>query len=324
MDFLDKLYSSNYFGIGLFAVIAFLVVTFLVVLFFGKKDEKKRKLEETTKVGVTNENAFKETTPVTPVEIPVNPEPVAPINLEPAAPVAPVEPVVPIQTESTVNTQARENIPVPPVMPVPPVEPVKVEENNEYVDNLTVEEPVRPVIETPHVEPIITPVTKIEQREEIKPSIELEPTKIEIPKEPVTPIIEPVIPKVSEPVSPVRENVTPVIKEEEPKLQINEEPIINTYYKPSEKPKEVESIKVPNIDFDSLAKSISKELDELENDSRKYDEIKVTPMSEVTKTRTARQPETFSSVYVREEAKETPKETIDLPKKIDLPAKKSE
>ena len=37
MDFLDKLYSSNYFGIGLFAVIAFLVVTFMVVLFFGKK-----------------------------------------------------------------------------------------------------------------------------------------------------------------------------------------------------------------------------------------------------------------------------------------------
>ena len=321
MDFLDKLYSSNYFGIGLFAVIAFLVVTFLVVLFFGKKDEKKRKLEETTKVGVTNENTFKETTSVTPVEIPVNPEPVAPINLEPAAPVAPVEPVVPIQTESTVNTQARENIPVPPVMPVPPVEPVKVEENNEYVDNLTVEEPVRPVIETPHVESIITPVAKIEQREEIKPTIELEPTKIEIPKEPVTPIIEPVIPKVSEPVSPERENVTPVIKEEEPKLQINEEPVINTYYKPVEKT-EAEAIKVPNIDFDSLAKSISKELDELENDSKKYDEIKVTPMSEVTRNISG--PTTYSSVYVHEEPKETPKVEIELPKKIELPARKSE
>ena len=51
MDFLDKLYSSNYFGIGLFAVIAFLVVTFLVVLFFGKKDEKKRKLVKRGSLG---------------------------------------------------------------------------------------------------------------------------------------------------------------------------------------------------------------------------------------------------------------------------------
>ena len=50
MDFLNKLYESNYFGIGLFAVIAFLVVTFLIVLFFGKKDEKKRKLEATQKI----------------------------------------------------------------------------------------------------------------------------------------------------------------------------------------------------------------------------------------------------------------------------------
>ena len=40
MDFLNRLFESEYFGIGLFAVIAFLVVTFLVVLFFGKKDEK--------------------------------------------------------------------------------------------------------------------------------------------------------------------------------------------------------------------------------------------------------------------------------------------
>ena len=42
MNFLDKLYESNYFGIGLFAVISFLVVTFLIVLFFGKRDEKRR------------------------------------------------------------------------------------------------------------------------------------------------------------------------------------------------------------------------------------------------------------------------------------------
>ena len=43
MDFLYKLYSYNYFGIGLFIVITILAFAFLVILFFGKKDEKTRR-----------------------------------------------------------------------------------------------------------------------------------------------------------------------------------------------------------------------------------------------------------------------------------------
>ena len=302
MDFLNKLYESNYFGIGLFAVIAFLVVTFLIVLFFGKKDEKKRKLEATQKLAA--DNTFKETTESTPVEIPANPEPVEPINLEANSI---VEPVVMTPNEPLVKPVE----PVTPIMPTPPINqepinPIK-EEDNHFVDNLSIEEPVRPVIDTPKVEPIITPVAPIIKDEPVvEPPIKVvEPTKIEIPKETITP-------------------VEPIIKEEEPKLEINEEPVINTYYKPVEKSKEVEEVKVPNIDFDSLAKSISKELDELENNSRKYEEIKVTPMSEVTKATSPRQPETFSSVYVGTPAKEMPKEEMELPKRIDLPARKSE
>ena len=302
MDFLNKLYESNYFGIGLFAVIAFLVVTFLIVLFFGKKDEKKRKLEATQKLAA--DNTFKETTESTPIEIPANPEPVEPINLEANSI---VEPVVMTPNESLVKPVE----PVTPIMPTPPINqepinPIK-EEDNHFVDNLSIEEPVRPVIDTPKVEPIITPVAPIIKDEPVvEPPVKVvEPTKIEIPKETITP-------------------VEPIIKEEEPKLEINEEPVINTYYKPVEKSKEVEEVKVPNIDFDSLAKSISKELDELENNSRKYEEIKVTPMSEVTKATSPRQPETFSSVYVGTPAKEMPKEEMELPKRIDLPARKSE
>ena len=49
MEFLYKLYSNNYFGIGLFIVITVLAFSFLVILFFGKKDEKKRKLNEELK-----------------------------------------------------------------------------------------------------------------------------------------------------------------------------------------------------------------------------------------------------------------------------------
>lgn len=322
MDFLDKLYSSNYFGIGLFAVIAFLVVTFLIVLFFGKKDEKKRKLEATQKL--ETENTFKETGAATPVEIPVNPEPVAPINLEPTDVTinTPVEPISTIPVE-----------PVTPVMPVPPVEPATRDDSNEYIDNLTVEEPtvtpVTPIItETPQVDNFtpVTPIITEDSKVEVMPKrIELEPTKIEIPQETVKPIINNEIPiPVTEPVRPViEERVTPIIKEEEPKLEINEEPVINSYYKPVEK-NDTEPIKVPNIDFDALAKSISKELDELENDSKKYDEVKVTPISEVTKREEPeRKRETFSSVYVRE-PKEVPAEKIELPKRIDLPARKSE
>lgn len=314
MDFLDRLYSSNYFGIGLFAVIAFLVVTFLIVLFFGKKDEKKRKLESTQKM--STENTFKETSTATQVEIPTNPEPVAPINLEPPVQETPVvAPTVEPVAEASIAT------PVTPVMPVPPVTPIHVESNNDYVDNLTVEEPVaQPVIDTPKVEPIIptvTPVVNNEPKME-SPRVELEPTKIEVPKEPVQPIVEPVTRFSSEP-------VRPVIEENEPKLQINDEPIVNTYYKPVEKT-EAEAIKVPNIDFDALAKSISKELDELENDSKRYEDVKVTPINEVTRPTPVRQPETFSSVYVREEPKATSSinEGIELPKRIDLPARKSE
>ena len=301
MDFLNKLYESNYFGIGLFAVIAFLVVTFLIVLFFGKKDEKKRKLEATQKLAA--DNTFKETTESTPIEIPANPEPVEPINLEANSI---VEPVVMTPNEPLVKPVE----PVTPIMPTPPInqEPINpIKEEDNFVDNLSIEEPVRPVIDTPKVEPIITPVAPIIKDEPVvEPPVKVvEPTKIEIPKETITP-------------------VEPIIKEEEPKLEINEEPVINTYYKPVEKSKEVEEVKVPNIDFDSLAKSISKELDELENNSRKYEEIKVTPMSEVTKATSPRQPETFSSVYVGTPAKEMPKEEMKLPKRIDLPARKSE
>lgn len=46
MEFLYKLYSNNYFGIGLFIVITILAFTFLIILFFGKKDEKARMKQE--------------------------------------------------------------------------------------------------------------------------------------------------------------------------------------------------------------------------------------------------------------------------------------
>lgn len=58
MEFLYRLYSNNYFGIGLFIVITILAFSFLVILFFGKKDEKAReskKLIDNTE-NITNES----------------------------------------------------------------------------------------------------------------------------------------------------------------------------------------------------------------------------------------------------------------------------
>jgi hypothetical protein len=63
MEFLYRLYSYDYFGIGLFIVITILAFSFLIILFFGKKDEKSRnenKVKENSIVSDTKENIEEE------------------------------------------------------------------------------------------------------------------------------------------------------------------------------------------------------------------------------------------------------------------------
>lgn len=131
MDFLSKLYSNENFGIILFAVISILVLVFLIVLFFGKKDQKDRKLAETNKIdlekqekennvveeaannqNVISEVAFKEEQPMTNLEI---------------SPAAQMEE----QSKNTINTPnlvLNEDLTNPEVPTVPekiePVEPI--------------------------------------------------------------------------------------------------------------------------------------------------------------------------------------------------------
>lgn len=60
-EFLNKLYSYEYFEIYLIISIIVLVILFFVVLFCGKKDKKKREIEATKKLQKINEeDAFKE------------------------------------------------------------------------------------------------------------------------------------------------------------------------------------------------------------------------------------------------------------------------
>ena len=114
MDFLESLYSIDNFGIYLFIIIGVLVVLFLLVLFFGKKDQKKRKdLEEKLEqTKAMSQDAFKEVT-----------EPVA------VEPVAPVEPVVPLETTDnqmpTTNAVLNSEIITPEAKPEVKEEPKK-------------------------------------------------------------------------------------------------------------------------------------------------------------------------------------------------------
>jgi len=298
MDFLNKLYESNYFGIGLFTVICFLVVTFLIVLFFGKKDEKKRKLEETMKLNSVSEaeDTFSETTPVAPVEVPVAPvEPVAPI--EEVAPVIfekPVEvPVNRFQSSSSIEEPAASINETPSISPI--IEPVHV---TPFEQVNRVSEPVAPVLETPT--PVIDRAVTNEMNYNPEPKV-LEPMHFNIP-------VEPVIKEEPKTI------ITPNYSEKAP---IIEEPVVqSTYYRPVEKPV-VEEVKVPDIDFDAIAKSISKELDELENANKN----KPVEVSSRTNNSNINQ---FSSVYVSEPVKKVTNDVIDLPQKIDLPVRKGD
>lgn len=61
MEFLYKLYSNNYFGIGLFIVITVLAFTFLIILFFGKRDQKVREEQALQKKKIESVSVKEET-----------------------------------------------------------------------------------------------------------------------------------------------------------------------------------------------------------------------------------------------------------------------
>ncbi len=75
-EFLNRLYSYEYFGTYLMIAIIVLLLIFVIVLFFGKKDQKNREIEETKKLQQINvENTFKEEdnkTAVETINTPVN------------------------------------------------------------------------------------------------------------------------------------------------------------------------------------------------------------------------------------------------------------
>lgn len=60
-EFLNKLYSYEYFGTYLMISIIVLLLLFIIILFFGKKDQKNREIEATKKLQqINSEDAFKD------------------------------------------------------------------------------------------------------------------------------------------------------------------------------------------------------------------------------------------------------------------------
>ena len=58
-EFINNLFSYEYFGFYIMIAIAVLAVLFLIVLVFGKKDQRKREIEATKRLELVNDDAFK-------------------------------------------------------------------------------------------------------------------------------------------------------------------------------------------------------------------------------------------------------------------------
>ena len=241
MDFLEKLYSNENFGLYLVIAIAVLVVLFFVVLFLGKKDEKKTKEVQEAK---EKEKQLVENNATGPIAIkPIGEElnTVTPSESQPVS-LAQVEPVMenkpePVITPVLNEVKPEENVvpafkEVTEEVPVNVPEVPKVEETQNIVLNENITDQNQEVDDDEtrefDFEALADAINK--ELESIKESknVEMpsEPKVVEQPKEENTPVIEEkpfafptfetVEPdKIPEQVMP--EEVKPVI-EEKPKM----------------------------------------------------------------------------------------------------------
>lgn len=130
MEFLYRLYSNDYFGIGLFIAITILAFSFLVILFFGKKDEKARNQE--------NENI--ETNNIETIDKNV-PEDLQAESLESMSLTLEAEPIAEM-------TETKEEIPVEEPAEVNPFAYSNMVLNSELVEENETQEIQEPIIES--------------------------------------------------------------------------------------------------------------------------------------------------------------------------------
>ncbi|MBQ4583570.1 MAG: hypothetical protein IJA94_01585 [Bacilli bacterium] len=275
MDFLEKLYSYEYFPQILFTSIAVLLILLVIVILFGKKDEKVRKEEETRRLELAGLDAFAK-------------EENAPISLE----------VNDINGEQPVNevvTEIKEQFDIPPVAN-------DIESNTDDDIHSEAEELVKNALNNSIGDSLI----EQENNENEMASELIENTEsfmipdFEIFKEEEKNVYHDSY-ETSEPEIPLslnelhQKNETTFIARENAQEK-SETNLDNTAV-------------LPEFNFDELASSISKELDEINklqelNKSEEKEEavmpskIDVTPIKEVTKFTPS---SVFSSVYVNKE-----------------------
>lgn len=207
MEFLYKLYSNDYFGIGLFIVITILAFSFLVILFFGKKDEKERNKEIEDNIA-NKENTIEETEKeeelktesLESVNLPVENVPV----LEPVQETIPEE--LPIETDPFVSSNMvlntdlineEKTVDTPVEMEMPETNEEETISTEPSIDDsfaINLDLPETPVMDKPNEEVTIDPfdienpvITNLETpviEEPVQNNIFAEPVEIkeEVPK----------------------------------------------------------------------------------------------------------------------------------------------
>lgn len=253
-EFLNKLYSYEYFGTYLMIAIAVLVLLFIIVLFFGKKDQKKREIEETKKLQqINNTDAFKEQSNVASVEVPKE---------EVKEPVVTQEQlendtiVVPNINDLATNTNSEININnnVEPVLPKEAeVEiPLNAEPINTNISNESNEAVSEPILDKVEEKPLVFNDIPNEEM----PAFDM-PETVNI--EPTTPLVDVPDFNLDEITNDVEE-----IKEEHEDNAFKPAEVFSSVYAPQkeevELPKlEEEKVKEDDIELPTLKKEVEEE-----------------------------------------------------------------
>lgn len=287
MDFLEKLYSYEYFPQILFATIGILLVLLVIVIMFGKKDEKIRKEEETKRLELAGLDAFaQEETNQVSLEVAPNEENLIQVDTSNENLNITSEPMVSESTElqitNEVYTEAKDLVDNAINNSISSA--VGSETNNEDKEmKLESNES-----SSEDNESFMIPDFEIFKEEE---KAEYQTSTIEVEQE---------IPLSLDELHQKSENVI------DEKIKTEELPIENKFEN---------TAVLPEFNFDELASSISKELDEInklqeqasksadEKESAIPDKIDVTPIKEVTKFTPS---SVFSSVYVNKEREISP------------------
>lgn len=301
IDFLEKMYSYEYFPQILFGSIAVLLILLVIVIFFGKKDEKARK-EETKRLELAGLDAFaQENIPPTSLEVVDSPN-----NS--------------VLNEDAVNTniaQENNNVVAPDIANEVHYEAQGLINNaldnsiNSQNQNNDINQPMSSSIIDESVNLFSQPSKGLESSEIVENNSFMEPDFEIFQESEKAPY-----------------NSTRTTTEEEIPLSLNElhQKEENISMSSSDISKSIENVSnnlenttaLPEFNFDELAMSINKELDEINNLQKQTEVIPekeavipepvdVTPIKEVTKFTPS---SVFSSVYVNKEKEVTSSEEI--------------